>query len=42
MNITTRIKPISWLNCHAAEIAKTIDQDRHPLLQRRIDVSFFR
>lgn len=32
MNLSTQIKPISWLKSHAAEIAKTINEDRQPLL----------
>ncbi len=32
MNFSTQIKPISWLKSHAAEIAKTINEDRQPLL----------
>lgn len=32
MNYATHIKPISWLKSHAAEIAKTINEDRQPLL----------
>ncbi|HRH82383.1 MAG TPA: type II toxin-antitoxin system Phd/YefM family antitoxin [Thiobacillaceae bacterium] len=32
MNYASHIKPISWLKSHAAEIAKTINEDRQPLL----------
>lgn len=32
MNYATHIKPISWLKSHAAEVAKTINEDRQPLL----------
>jgi prevent-host-death family protein len=32
MNYATRIKPISYLKSHAAEIVKTITESREPLL----------
>lgn len=32
MNYATQIKPISWLKSHAAEVARTINEDRQPLV----------
>lgn len=32
MKLSTRIKPISYLKAHAAEVLKTLEEERNPLI----------